>query len=844
MKAQNKRKPSHIVGVGASAGGLEALQALFAKMPNDMDVAYVIVQHLSSDFKSMMAELLAKHTGMPTHQAEEGEEVQANSVYLMPPGKLMRVVEGKIYLSELPPDNRISLPINEFFRSLAEDQQNHAIGILLSGTGSDGSRGAQALKEVGALVIAQNPDEAKFDGMPLNAINTGAVDFILNTQDMPEQIKNFINHPLVVNRDKAFKYHLSENEEILNNILNLVHEKTDLDFKAYKESTVARRIEHRMSINNIKSLPEYYDYLTTHKKEIELIKQDLLIGVTQFFRDQEVWEYLYEKIIKPMVLNRAPDDPIRVWCAGCSTGEEAYTIAMLFRAAAKELHVERSIKVFASDIDQTAVGYAANGIYPPSIASEIPANLFSNNFIQTADGNYQVSKELRGLVVFATHNLIQDPPFSNMDLVSCRNALIYLQNPAQQKAMAFFHFALKFGGYLLLGSAETTGNFSNYFDSFEAKFRVYKKNKDIRIPIRAMSSNGLKSKTYHPKSLPQYLSRSVKHIEPSKSFKIGFDAMLDQFAPPTLIFNKKLALVYSYGDTSAFTKKIQPGHVTNDISGILRPDIVSQCISASHQVLRDHTSVLFENAFKEPMEMDSDTLQSWSIKCFTFSDKDNEDNQYLALSFLADDVFVARAAQSEYNLDQQVKNRIAELDHSLIECQKLYRETLEDLDTTREELQSSNEELMAANEELQSTNEELQSVNEELYTVNSEYQQKIVELTNINNDLENLLKATKLAVLFLDKDLKIRRYTDAVRDYLNVIEFDVDRKIFDLTFKYSFPNLNQVISEVNSRGKPQTKTFTIGPERRVEVSVTPYQLESYNNGVMVSIREQIGKVEN
>ncbi|EWH10346.1 signal transduction histidine kinase with CheB and CheR activity [Catenovulum agarivorans DS-2] len=841
MKAHKKtNKPSHIVGIGASAGGLEALQALFAKMPNNLGVAYVVVQHLSSDFKSMMAELLSKHTGMPTHQAEEGEEVKANSVYLMPPGKLMRVVEGKIYLSDLPPDNRVSLPINEFFRSLAEDQQNHAIGILLSGTGSDGSRGAQALKEVGALVVAQNPDEAKFDGMPLNAINTGAVDFILNTQDMPEQIRNFINHPLVVNRDKAFKYHLSENEEILNSILNLVHEKTDLDFKAYKESTVARRIEHRMSINNIKSLPEYYDYLITHKKEIELIKQDLLIGVTQFFRDQEVWDYLYKKVITPMVLNRSSDDPIRVWCAGCSTGEEPYTIAMLFRAATKELNVERSIKVFASDIDQSAVAYAANGIYPPSIASEIPSHLFSNNFIQTADGGYQVSKELRGLVVFATHNLIQDPPFSNMDLVSCRNALIYLQNPAQQKAMAFFHFAIKHGGYLLLGTAETTGSFSNYFDAFEARHRVYKKNKDIRIPIRALNNTGLKSKTYQPKSLPQYITRSVKSSEPPKTFKIGFDAMLQQFAPPTLIFNKKLTLVYSYGDTSPFTKKIQPGHVTNDISDILRPDIVSQCISASHQVLRDGASVLFENVFKD---VEGNQERAWSIKCFTFSDNEQEDNQYLALSFLADNVFTARAAASEYNLDQQVKNRIAELDNSLIECQKLYRETLEDLDTTREELQSSNEELMAANEELQSTNEELQSVNEELYTVNSEYQQKIVELTNINNDLENLLKATKLAVLFLDKDLKIRRYTDAVRDYLNVIEFDLDRKIFDLTFKYSFPNLNQVISEVNSRGKPQTKTFTIGPERRVEVSVTPYQLESYNNGVMVSIREQIGKVD-
>ncbi|MER2492500.1 chemotaxis protein CheB [Catenovulum sediminis] len=835
--SKNTKKPSHIVGIGASAGGLEALQALFLELPTDLDIAYVVIQHLSSDFKSMMAELLTKYTEMPIHQAVEGEEIQPNTVTLMPPGKLIRVVECKIYLSDLPPDNRVNLPINEFFRSLAEDLQNHAIGVILSGTGSDGSRGAQALKEVGAMVIAQAPDEAKFDGMPLNAINTGSVDFISNIDEMADQIRNFINHPLLSNHGKHFRYHLSENEDVLNQILDLVHEQTELDFKAYKESTVARRIEHRMSINNIKSLPEYYDYLIKNSKEIELIKQDLLIGVTQFFRDQEVWDFVYKKVIIPIVLSKTSEDPIRIWCACCSTGEEAFTIAMLFRAAMEELNVERAVKVFASDIDQSAVGFAANGVYPSSIATEIPSALFSPNFNQTADGNYQVSKELRSMVVFATHNLIQDPPFSNMDMVSCRNALIYLQNPAQQKAMAFFHFAIRLNGFLLLGSAETTGNFDSYFDAFDGRYRVYKKTKDIRIPVRAIANNGLKSKTYQPKALPQYIARNVKSLDSSRKVKIGYDALFEEFAPPTLIFNKKLALVYTYGDTSLFTKKIQAGLVTNDVADILEPDIVSHAISAAHQVLRENCSVLLQDTFKLPNEKGEQT--PWSIKCFSFPDRDNDDEKLVALSFLSKETYVARRADAEYSLEQQVKNRVSELDYALIECQKLYRETLEDLDTTREELQSSNEELMAANEELQSTNEELQSVNEELYTVNSEYQQKILELTSINNDLENLLKATRLAVLFLDKDLRIRRFTDAVKDYLNVIEFDIDRKIFDLTFKFDFPGLNELISKVNETGKPNTKIYDITSDRHIEISISPYQLETYNNGVMVSIKERV-----
>lgn len=825
--------PSHVVGIGASAGGLEAIQTFLDNTPTDLGVAYVIIQHLSPDFKSMMDELLVKHTKMPIHQVNEGEALEANNVYLIPSGKLMRIIERKIYLSDLPPDNRINLPINEFFRSLGEDQQNQAIGVILSGTGSDGSRGILSLKEVGGLVIAQDPQESQFDGMPVNAIATGAVDFVCLVKDIPGHIQQFISHPLGANKSSLLKEHLSENNKILDNILNLVQKYTDLDFKAYKESTVARRIAHRMGILGKNTIASYYEHIQNHKEEVDLIKQDLLIGVTQFFRDIEVWEYLTVEVIEPLLLKSDPAEPIRVWSTGCSTGEEPYSIAMLFLEAMEKLGIQRNIKVFASDVDQTAVSFAANGLYPSSIHSELPQAYLSKYFNSLADGNFQVTKELRSLVVFATHNLIQDPPFSNMDLISCRNTLIYLQNPAQQKAFAFFHFALKLNGVLLLGSAESPGSFTSYFETIDSRLRLYRKNRELRIPVSNNSSSLFRKDARTHSTIPQFVEKSNRALKSAKTSPIGKETLWEQFVPSTLIFNQKLQLVYSYGDTEAFTRKIKPGLITNDISEILAEDIAGQAVSAAHQVRSEKTPLLLENAIR--IKQADDSVRVWSLKVYEFVENE-ELGKFTALSFIPSNQSTTPINEIHYSPDEASKRRIQELQDSLIDCQKLYREALEDLDTTSEELQSSNEELMAANEELQSTNEELQSVNEELFTVNSEHQQKILELTNSNNDLENLLKASQLAVLFLDEDLKIRRYTDAIKQYINIIEFDLNRDFRDITFKYDFDSLNQLIIDVNNDGEPKLECYELAAGDKVEVSITPYIARTKNAGVVVSMR--------
>lgn len=830
-----KSIPTHLVALGVSAGGLEALESFFNAVDDNLGCAYIVIQHLSPDFKSMMDQLLSKYTDMPVLQAEEGQSVEANKVFLVPAGKLLRIVDGKITLSELPKENRISLPINAIFAELARDSQMGLIGIILSGTGSDGCRGIVALKEMGALVIAQDPAEAQFNGMPQNAIGTGAVDFVLTTSEMPQYIKNYVSHPLASAESETFKYHLSQNTDVLRKILILIQELTGLDFKSYKESTVSRRIKHRISINNMVSLSEYWEYLQNNEEEIELVKQDLLIGVTRFFRDKDTWDKLKTDVVIPLIEKSKNGQPLRIWCAGCSTGEEPYSLAMMFDSVCKEMDVERTIKVFASDIDQISINYAGNGVYPSSIGDELPPAFLSAYFNQMTDGEYQVKKELRAKVVFAIHNMIEDPPFSNMDFVSCRNTLIYFQQPAQQKAMAFFHFALRKDGFLLLGSSESPGKFSSYFPPIDSGARIYQKKSEARIPIAQISGSGLRRSGYELKSIPQFVDRINRRMVKPKTKSIGLEQLQDQYLPPTFVLNTKLQVVYSYGDTSLFTEKMRPGEVTNDVSELVNPEIVSNVLSAAHEVIREGNKVLMRRAVEKESVV-------YSLNCFSFIDDDSAE-RFVAISFVVDaEVNEQAGADSKevsvYSPDEQTQQRIIDLETAYVECQRMYREALEDLDSTSEELQTSNEELMAANEELQSTNEELQSVNEELYTVNSEYQQKIVELTDTNNDLENLLNATDLAVLFLDGELNIRRYTTPIRKFINIMDFDLNRAFNDLSLKFRMDDIHDIVKQVNHEGKSHYSVIEFEKTKGIEVSISPYSIGKDNQGVVISMREK------
>ncbi|CCQ12607.1 Chemotaxis protein methyltransferase CheR [Pseudoalteromonas luteoviolacea B = ATCC 29581] len=830
MTKRTEKVPSHVIAIGASAGGLEALQSLFQELPTDLGVAYVVIQHLSPDFKSVMDELLGKVTRMPIHQATEGDTLLADNVYLIPPAKVMRIAESTIYLSDIVPDARVNLLINEFFRSLAEDFQNRAVGIILSGTGSDGSRGVLSLKEMGAMVLAQNPAEAQFDGMPMSAINTGCVDFVLDVKKMPQRIEQFINHPIYQVSIDQPEAKITDNVQIVSRILDIIQFKTDMDFSGYKESTVSRRIEHRMTINNRSNLQQYLNYLLSEPDEVDLLKQDLLIGVTQFFRDAEVWDGVITKVIEPIIEKSKPSETVRVWCAGCSTGEEAYTLGILFSEAMHNLNITRNVKIFASDIDQVAINFAASGTYPTSIASEMPTKYLSSYFNLLTDNSYQVNKQLRSMVVFATHNLIQDPPFSNMDLITCRNTLIYLQSPSQQKALSFFHFALKVEGHLLLGTAESLGGLTHYFDTVEPKLRIYKKTRDIKVNVGSLPAKTSHRAVYQPKSIPNFIARSHERMAEFARTPnlIGKEELFAEFIPPTFVMNQKLQVVHMYGNIEQFTIKPKTGEVTNDVSDIVIPELVSHALSACHQAIRQNVSIKLQDVYRSDGK-------SWSIKCAVLQSASHAGEKFVAFSLLCSDATFEQA-DVVYSFDEQAKQRIDELDESLIECQKLYREVLQDLDTTKEELQSSNEELMAANEELQSTNEELQSVNEELYTVNSEYQIKISELTDANNDFESLLKTTQMAVLFLNRDLQIRKFTHAVKRFVNILEFDLNRDFRDITFKFNVAGFYELVEAINQGAAPQLCVYDFDGTK-VEISISPYVNGKENLGVIVSMRE-------
>ena len=484
--------PSHVVGIGASAGGLTALQNLFDRIPENTGAAFVVVQHLSPNFNTLMDELLAKHSKMSVSLAEDGEHLKPDHIYLMRPNRNLIVAEGKLFLNEIHRTGHPNLPIDVFFRSLAVDAQNRSVGIILSGTGSDGSQGVKALREAGGLVMTQQPNEAEFDGMPVSAIRTGYVDAIGDVNELAKQLVSYIRHPLTASKNRVFREHLASNNDLLEKIFVRLRVATAIDFSLYKPSTIARRIEHRMGINNIETLPAYAELLDRKSEEFALLKSDLLIGVTQFFRDPDAHAELANSVLPTITSNKSADTPVRVWMVGISSGEEAYSLAIAFSELLESLKISIPIKIFASDADSGSIDYASAGVYPPFISNDVSEKRLSRYFKVDEAGNYVVNNRLRNMIVFATHNVLEDPPFSNMDLVVCRNMLIYFQTEAQERTLALFNFSLREAGYLWLGSSESLGGQSENFSELSSSSKIWRKTRSSRIPIRHINADHLR----------------------------------------------------------------------------------------------------------------------------------------------------------------------------------------------------------------------------------------------------------------------------------------------------------------------------------------------------------------
>jgi two-component system CheB/CheR fusion protein len=842
QKTSAEMKPSHVVGIGASAGGLEALQEFFGNLSHKTGAAFIVVQHLSPDYKSMMSELLKKHTQMPIFEVEDGTTISADSIYLMPPRKNMLITEGKLLLSEQMPDGQPHMSIDVFLRSLAEDQQHKGIGVVLSGTGTDGTRGIRAMKESGGLTVVQKPDSAKFDGMPQSAFNTGLVDMVLTPEEMGESIVNYINHPSISGDAPVIHYTASDDEsDSLSAIFELLNTKSSINFSQYKPSTVARRIERRLGINQLTSLESYLSLLKESNRELQILSKELLIGVTRFFRDDDAFEVMFNEVIPNIIRHTPQNESIRIWTAGCSSGEEAYSLAIMFDEVMRSKNEHRRIKIFATDVDEEAIAEASSGIYSSDIAQDISASRLETYFEPHGDG-YVVNSNVRQMVIFAVHNMIEDPPFSNVDLVSCRNALIYFQQSAQKKVFTSFHFALQQGGFLFLGNSESLGEMQTHFETVDERNKIFKKLSAAKLPFsqssltKAEPQTGVAQPALYSPILPQVRpSRSV-YVDKLKPVR---ERLISQYAPDCVVLDDSFEALHVYGDVALYTRGLSEGKVSTNIKDMVIDELSVAVSTALYRCEKNEEDVYYKDvAFERFGKHYSIDLAVFIVKLHDFQTSPRS----FVLQFIqSTETRPLREISTEitFNVSEQSQQRINDLEQELIKKQEHLQVTVEELETTNEELQSANEELMSANEELQSTNEELQSVNEELYTVNSEYQEKIQQLTEANSDLDNVINSTDIGIVFLDQHLTIRKFTPHAANYINLRASDIGRPIHHISHELDYPDLLTQIGMVSSSGDIVEEDILSKTGQAVLLRLMPYTTpssdESPNKGVLITI---------
>jgi two-component system CheB/CheR fusion protein len=776
-----------IVGIGASAGGLAAFEAFFSSMPADADpgMAFVLVQHLAPDHKSILSELVRRYTRMQVSEVEDGMAVKPNCAYIIPPNRDMAFLNGTLQLLEPAAARGRRLPIDFFFRSLAQDQRERAICIVLSGTGSDGTLGVRAVKGEGGMVMAQNPESTEYDGMPRSAIATGLVDFVLPPAEMPAQLIAYAAHAFV-KTPRPISFPAPTAEGALKKIFILLRAQTGHDFSQYKQNTIIRRVERRMAVHQIERLDGYVRYLQQNPVEVKALFRDLLIGVTNFFRDPEAFAVLQEQVVPHLFDGKPAGGVIRVWAPGCSTGEEAYSIAILLQERLEALKQNFKVQVFATDIDSHAIEQAHAGLYPASIAADVSPERLTRFFAHEPDGDaYRIHKSIRDMLVVSEQDVIKDPPFSKLDLISCRNLLIYLSGDLQKKLIPLFHYALNPGGMLFLGTSETVGEFTDLFGALDHKSKLYRRKDDVRGAHRPQLGKFLPRMTEGgaaPRPSGKAPSESTVPLR-----ELTERALLQQYAPAGALVNQRGDILYLYGRTGLYLEPA-PGEADLNILKMAREGLRWDLTTALHKAVA-HKEPVRHPGVRVKTNGDFSTV-NLTVQPVT-ADPDRAVASGLFLVILeeteaADQIQPGKAAavDSVEESATKVDARIATLKQELRTKEEYLQATNEELETSNEELKSSNEEMQSVNEELQSTNEELetskeelQSVNEELATVNAELQQKVAELSRAINDMNNLMAGTGIGTIFVDHQQRIQRFTPAVTQVINLIQTDVGRPV-------------------------------------------------------------------
>jgi two-component system CheB/CheR fusion protein len=811
--------PPHIVAIGASAGGLEALEKLFDSLACDSGSTFVVIQHLSPDHKSMMANLLSRHTLMPVIMVEQDMRIEPDHVYLIPPGSIMHMGDGHLRLTPKNP-RTLTLPIDVFFKSMAAHYGPLSVGVVLSGTGSDGTRGAAAINDAGGLLIAQEPENAKFDGMPRSVIATGLVDAILPVEQIGARIlAHILNQPVTnaqVNIEPLEHTATLSPEAALDGIMHLLLQVGGIDFQEYKPGTVARRIERRMTVRQLGTLAAYLDLLNEDRNEVLTLRRELLIPVTSFFRDAEAFEILARQIVEPLVARKQAGETIRVWTAAIATGEEAYSIAMLFLETFDHLKRWPSLKIFATDVEQQNIEAAGSGTYPESIAAEVSPQQLERFFVRKGN-HFVVKNELRQCIVFARHNLLSDPPFTKMDLVVCRNALIYFKNPAQERALKRLQYALTPNGHMFLGSSESLGELQKDFTPISARHKIWQMVRPISLPLEASKGSAFGYSSGRTPISPGARTTRIK----ADAVDLGFAALLKAFAPPAAILvNSKHELVHSYGNVQKILQ-LREGHASLELNRILPDPLIPVAVALLFKTGREGISVSSDG-----LKFTTAVGQQENLRLSTWPVEEFQGERLTLLAFEQLHVGTPGETMTPADFDAETSERIEVLERELAATRESLQATIEELETSNEELQATNEELMSSNEELQSSNEELQSVNEELNTVNAEYQEKIDILNRLNADLDNMAQAGAAGTIFVDEHLHLTRFTPDVTHIFKLRDSDVGRPLDDLAHTLLYPDLIADLSRTLQDGIKVEKEIRGINGLHYFVRMLPYSIPS------------------
>lgn len=821
-----------IVGIGASAGGLASLEDFFRNTPCDTGMAFLVVQHLDPTQKALLPELLQRYTDMPVFEAEQNMAIRPDSIYVIPPNRELRVLDNTVKLDQPAEPKGLRLPINVLFSSLASAQNEQAIAIVLSGMGSDGTLGLQAIKATGGLTVVQTPASAQFNAMPKSAIAAGCGDIVAPASELPGRILDYVRRVPgpgdPAEPGQPTKAGLSR----IDPVLRLLREQTRHDFSMYKPTTLNRRIERRMAIHGISDLASYIHFLSDNHEEVDLLFRELLIGVTQFFRDPDIWCYLINTGLPELLSQVPPEQPLRAWVTGCSTGEEAYSLAMAFTEAMEHTEPGRelNLQIFASDISPEAINVARRGQYPLSIENAVSEQRLTR-FFTRHDNYFQVRPSIRDKVLFARHDVILDPPFTKLDLIACRNLLIYFDLTLQRRILPLFHYSLRPNGLLLLGSSETVGRLNHLFAPLKPKLRLYRSK-----PYQSIRHSEFLLESFPPMStLPKEQPVPSKPATPQdaiNSLQSAADHVLLQvYAPAAVVLNSEADIVYISGRTGKYLEPAA-GKANWNIHAMARDGLRQPLYAALKQA----------SAQSEPVELSGLQVQTGAdtqlvdvtiqalrepgalngMTMVVFHDKPASRRTRRRKVTPADDI----------NIDVRTEQYRQEIEH-LKEQARLSREELQ---ASNEELQSTNEELQSANEELTTSKEEMQSMNEELQTINTELQTKLDDLALAQSDMQNVLNSIEIAVLFLDQELNVRRYTERAATIISLRETDIGRPLSDLTSSLRYPDLQEDARKTLESLAATEKQIATTDDRWFSVRIIPYRrLDNVIDGVVITL---------